>query len=117
MRHYCLIFDFSYGYEAGAIDDLIVSNYLMSKMFQTSLNAWSDLGTDLDIQDYKRLKKFPLKGFRNETVMKPLRGRLILSNAKRRETAMMGLSVGGIKGVYAISDEIKAWLEKELYVH
>jgi hypothetical protein len=25
-------------------------------------------------------------------------------------------SVGGIKGVYAISDEIKAWLEKELYV-
>jgi hypothetical protein len=26
-------------------------------------------------------------------------------------------SVGGIKGVYAISDEIKAWLEKELYAH
>ena len=25
---------------------------------------------------------------------------------------MMGLSVGGIKGVYAISDEIKAWLKK-----
>lgn len=24
-------------------------------------------------------------------------------------------SVGGIKGVYAISDEIKAWLKKELY--
>ncbi len=26
-------------------------------------------------------------------------------------------SVGRIKGVWAISDEIKAWLEKELYVH
>jgi len=56
LRHYCLIFDFSYGHEAGAIDDLIVSNYLMLKMFQTSLNAWSDLGTDLDIQDYIGMK-------------------------------------------------------------
>ena len=26
-------------------------------------------------------------------------------------------SAGGIKGVWAINDEIKAWLEKELYVH
>jgi len=26
-------------------------------------------------------------------------------------------AAGGIKGVWAISDEIKAWLEKELYAH
>jgi len=26
-------------------------------------------------------------------------------------------SAGGIKGVWAINDEVKAWLEKELYAH
>jgi hypothetical protein len=57
LRHYCLIFDFSYGHEAGAIDDLIVSNYLISKIFLASLNAWSDLGTDLDIKDYIGIKR------------------------------------------------------------
>ena len=48
--------DSSYDHEAGAIDGLIVSNYLMSKMFQASLPARSDLGTDLDIQDYIGMK-------------------------------------------------------------
>jgi hypothetical protein len=42
----------------------------MSKIFQASLPAWSDRGTDLDTQDYKRLKE--------RDMMKPLKGPLIL---------------------------------------
>ena len=68
LRHYCLMFDFPYGNEAGDIDDLTVSNYLISKMFHASLPARSDRGTDLDNSGLQTFKKFPLKGFRNETM-------------------------------------------------
>jgi len=64
--------------KAGAIDDIFISNYLISKMFQASLPARSDLGTDLEIQDYIGMKRCDERT-------------IDLVKCKRREFAMMGL--------------------------